>query len=121
MRVRPNDFARRSRRVAPPFPLAIQGTGALATVLIRDRRPNPSIAQRLPDPLRGVLQKSGRAILLRQTMTTLKKPVALLLLLALGALLAGCNTKSQQESAIPWSRPAGWEGQIPGMSTSSGR
>lgn len=54
-------------------------------------------------------------------MTTLKKPVALLLLVAFGAILAGCNTKSEKNSAIPWSRPAGWEGQVPGMSTSSGR
>lgn len=54
-------------------------------------------------------------------MTTLKKPVALLLLAAFGALLTGCNIKSEKESAIPWSRPAGWEGQVPGMGTQSGR
>jgi hypothetical protein len=70
--------------------------------------------------LRAVLQSGSEIILLRRIMTTLKKPVALLLLLAFGALLAGCNTK-EKNSAIPWSRPAGWEGQIPGMSTSTGR
>jgi len=37
-------------------------------------------------------------------------------LLALFALLgfSGC-VPSKQESSIPWSRPADWEGQIPGM------
>jgi hypothetical protein len=28
--------------------------------------------------------------------------------------LTGCAT-DQKDSAIPWSRPAGWENQIPGM------
>ena len=54
-------------------------------------------------------------------MTTLKKPIAVLLLVAFGSLLTGCAIKSEKESAIPWSRPAGWEGQVPGMSTSTGR
>ncbi|HYE38945.1 MAG TPA: hypothetical protein VEB23_03385 [Ramlibacter sp.] len=54
-------------------------------------------------------------------MTTLKKPVAVLLLAAFGALLTGCSIRPEKESAIPWSRPAGWEGQVPGMSSSSGR
>lgn len=48
-------------------------------------------------------------------MPTLRKA---LLALALGALalagLAGC-TSAQQDSSIPWSRPADWEGRIPGM------
>ena len=37
------------------------------------------------------------------------------LMLAAAALagLSGCIPK--QESSIPWSRPADWEGQIPGM------
>jgi nitrous oxide reductase accessory protein NosL len=40
---------------------------------------------------------------------------ALLLLAALGALLAGCSMESAKDSSIPWNRPADWEGQIPGM------
>ena len=53
-------------------------------------------------------------------MTTLKKSLALLLL-ALGALLGGCQMTPQKDTSIPWSRPAGWEGQIPGMGQPSGR
>lgn len=52
-------------------------------------------------------------------MTTLKKPVSLLLLV-LAALLAGCSLQPQKDTSIPWSRPAGWEGQIPGMGTPTG-
>jgi hypothetical protein len=41
-----------------------------------------------------------------------------LLTLALATLalagLSGC-TSNQQDSSIPWSRPADWEGRIPGM------
>jgi nitrous oxide reductase accessory protein NosL len=33
---------------------------------------------------------------------------------------AGCTTKTDQDTSIPWSRPAGWEGQIPGMGTTPG-
>lgn len=34
-----------------------------------------------------------------------------------GAALAvtGCATKTEADSSIPWSRPASWEGGIPGM------
>jgi predicted RNase H-like nuclease (RuvC/YqgF family) len=42
-----------------------QGTDVVATVLISDVRPNFSIAQVLPDSLRGVLQKGDSAVLLR--------------------------------------------------------
>jgi hypothetical protein len=38
-----------------------------------------------------------------------------LLLLAVGSLLAGCTTRGAKDTSIPWSRPADWEGQIPGM------
>ena len=49
----------------------------------------------------------------------MKKDVYLLLL-ALGALLTGCSLQPQKDTSIPWSRPAGWEGQIPGMGSPQG-
>lgn len=30
-------------------------------------------------------------------------------------ITSGCSTKSPEDSSIPWSRPASWEGGIPGM------
>ncbi len=30
-------------------------------------------------------------------------------------LFAGCETKDKSESPVPWSQPADWEGQVPGM------
>jgi hypothetical protein len=38
-------------------------------------------------------------------------------LLAFFAMLAssGCTTKTADESTIPWSRPASWEGGVPGL------
>ena len=42
-----------------------QGTSEVATVLISDVRTNFSVAQVLPDTLRGVLQKGDSALLLR--------------------------------------------------------
>ncbi len=54
-------------------------------------------------------------------MISLKKSIFALLLLACGAFFSGCSTRTQKESSIPWSRPAGWEGQIPGMGQPSGR
>jgi hypothetical protein len=53
-------------------------------------------------------------------MTSHKKSI-LILLLALGALLGGCQLSPQKDTAIPWSRPADWEGQIPGMGAPTGR
>ncbi|MDP2138516.1 MAG: hypothetical protein Q8J74_11760 [Candidatus Didemnitutus sp.] len=48
----------------------------------------------------------------------MRSPRKALLALALGALflvgLSGC-TSPQQDSSIPWSRPADWEGRVPGM------
>ncbi|WP_198529839.1 hypothetical protein [Geminisphaera colitermitum] len=34
-------------------------------------------------------------------------------LIAIG--MGGCETKTKEDSSIPWSRPASWEGQMPGM------
>jgi hypothetical protein len=44
------------------------------------------------------------------------RKILFVLLLSLLAFvgLSGCGP-SQQDSSIPWSRPASWEGQIPGM------
>ncbi len=51
-------------------------------------------------------------------MSSPKKSVFALLLLAFIALSAGCMS-APRDSSIPWSRPADWEGQIPGMSGTS--
>jgi hypothetical protein len=51
-------------------------------------------------------------------MRLLTQLVVLGLTLAGGALAlftSGCTTKTEQDSSIPWSRPASWEGGIPGM------
>lgn len=48
-------------------------------------------------------------------MRSLLKPGLALLLLALGALCGGCTMESPRDTSIPWTRPADWEGQIPGM------
>ena len=42
--------------------------------------------------------------------------VFLAFLLAAGGAFAltGCQS-TDQDSAVPWSRPASWEGQVPGM------
>jgi len=53
-------------------------------------------------------------------MNSLKTRVAALLLLALGAFLAGCSTQTPSETAIPWNSPASWEGNIPGMGSTPG-
>lgn len=42
-------------------------------------------------------------------------PLFALLLVGLSAFFAGCSTKTNRDSSIPWSRPANWEGGIPGM------
>jgi hypothetical protein len=54
-------------------------------------------------------------------MNTCKKSALVVLLLSLGALVAGCSTRAGNKSAIPWSQPAQWEGQIPGMGQTTGR
>ena len=42
-----------------------------------------------------------------------------LFLIALAALstciFSGCDTVDKDNTSIPWSRPASWEGQAPGM------
>jgi hypothetical protein len=48
-------------------------------------------------------------------MNSLKKSAVYLILIALGAMLGGCTTKTSKDTSIPWSRPADWEGQMPGM------
>jgi hypothetical protein len=54
-------------------------------------------------------------------MTSLKRSLLFLLLATFGALLGGCETRTSKNTAIPWSRPADWEGQIPGMGQQTGR
>ena len=50
-------------------------------------------------------------------MNTLKKSIFALLLLTFAAMLGGCTSKTDKDTSIPWSRPADWEGQMPGMGT----
>ncbi len=53
-------------------------------------------------------------------MTSPKKFLPALFVLALAALAGGCSLQPQKDTSIPWSRPAGWEGQIPGMGAPTG-
>ena len=48
-------------------------------------------------------------------MNSFKKPILALLLVVFGALLGACTSKTSKDTSIPWSRPADWEGQMPGM------
>lgn len=45
----------------------------------------------------------------------LKTIVALALLTLLGISMTGCLNKAEDESSMPWSRPASWENQVPGF------
>ena len=54
-------------------------------------------------------------------MSSPKKALVTFLLVAAAAFVGGCSTNGPKKSAIPWSQPAGWEGQIPGMGQPSGR
>jgi hypothetical protein len=45
----------------------------------------------------------------------LRRLSLLLLGSALGILAQGCASKQPEDSSIPWSRPAAWEGGVPGM------
>ena len=38
-----------------------------------------------------------------------------LLIIFISGFLVGCTTRGTKGSSIPWSRPASWEGQIPGL------
>lgn len=47
----------------------------------------------------------------------LSKALLSFLALTFALLICGCTSRTPQDSSIPWSRPATWEGQIPGMGT----
>lgn len=54
-------------------------------------------------------------------MNVLKAALSALLLVALGSLVTGCvSTNQAGGSSIPWSNPASWENQVPGMGGSNG-
>lgn len=55
---------------------------------------------------------------MKRRMNLTPKRTALLLIIALGAVLAGCSSETPEASSIPWNQPADWEGQIPGMNNS---
>jgi hypothetical protein len=48
-----------------------------------------------------------------------KSSFALLLVLA-AALMGGCSMQGTRDSSVPWSQPASWENQVPGMGTGNG-
>jgi hypothetical protein len=55
-------------------------------------------------------------------MNVLKTTASILLALAVGSLFAGCiSTKKGGDNSIPWSNPASWENQVPGMGNNMGR
>lgn len=37
------------------------------------------------------------------------------LTVAVAFAVSGCTSKTPEDSSIPWSRPASWEGTVPGM------
>ncbi len=51
-------------------------------------------------------------------MTSYQRLLLAVLTASIAALVTGCSTPS--DSSIPWSRPAGWEGQVPGMGSTPG-
>ena len=53
-------------------------------------------------------------------MNTLRRFVLVLLLGLFGLIFSGCTNQTPQDSSIPWSRPANWEGQVPGMGQAPG-
>ena len=52
-------------------------------------------------------------------MSALKRLLLAALLGFTSLLVNGCASKEEADS-IPWSRPQNWEGNIPGMGSSSG-
>jgi nitrous oxide reductase accessory protein NosL len=48
------------------------------------------------------------------------KALLALLIATITLLAAGCTSRPSDETSIPWSRPAGWEGQVPGMGSTGG-
>ena len=44
-----------------------------------------------------------------------KKALLALLIATITLLATGCTSKTAEDSSIPWGRPAGWEGTVPGM------
>lgn len=92
-----------ARSLAAPLPSPLEIPGLPLC------NPQPDLAE----PRFGCLNQS--------TMTSLKKTVLVVLLTSLGALLGACSTNGPKKSAIPWSAPASWEGQIPGMGQPMGR
>jgi hypothetical protein len=55
-------------------------------------------------------------------MNVLKATVSLVLALTLGSLLTGCvSNNAAGGTSIPWSSPASWENQVPGMGPGTGR
>jgi len=65
--------------------------------------------------LKGQLQNGDLVVFTHLNMPNFRK-VLFLLLMSAAVLLgfSGCFSP-QQDSSIPWSRPAEWEGRIPGM------
>ncbi|MDE3084607.1 MAG: hypothetical protein KGJ37_05230 [Verrucomicrobiota bacterium] len=53
-------------------------------------------------------------------MMKFSRPILIGLALIFAALLVGCTSPQDQYSSIPQARPAGWEGQIPGVGSTQG-
>lgn len=53
-------------------------------------------------------------------MKALRDPIIVLLLALFAVVATGCTSRTASDTSIPWSRPAGWEGQIPGMGQTQG-
>ncbi len=47
-------------------------------------------------------------------------PRLLFAVLTLAGLFVASGCTSQRDTSIPWSRPANWEGQVPGMGQTPG-
>ncbi len=52
-------------------------------------------------------------------MTFIKRLLLAALATFIVAIMSGCT--SQTDTSIPWSRPANWEGQVPGMGATQGQ